>query len=73
MNNELLTEREVEAGYGLKGPWLRRCRRERRGIPFLRVGRMVRYRKEDVERFLDSCRVDMSERRLANGNNFSAD
>ena len=55
---EIMTEREVERGYGLKRPWLRRTRRERRGIPYLKLGRMVRYRRADIETFLASHMVE---------------
>ena len=54
---ELLTEAEVQTRYGFTRAWLRRCRRERRGIPFLKVSRMIRYRRADIEVFLDTCRV----------------
>jgi predicted DNA-binding transcriptional regulator AlpA len=55
VQSELLSERQVEADYQLSAPWLRRARRERRGPAFLRVGkRMVRYRRADVEAFLES-------------------
>lgn len=53
--HELLCERAVAGEYGLSIPWLRRARLERHGPAFLRVGtRMVRYRRADVEAFLES-------------------
>jgi hypothetical protein len=58
MDTELLTEREVSAAYSLTIPWLRRVRIERRGPPFLRLGRMVRYRRVDLERYLATRTVD---------------
>jgi hypothetical protein len=52
---ELLTEREVAGRYRLSIAWLRRARVERRGPTFLRVGvRMIRYRRADIEAFLES-------------------
>lgn len=52
MPNEMLKERDIEVQYGLTRPWLRRARRESRGPTFLRIGRMVRYRRADIEEFL---------------------
>ena len=55
MEVELLTEREVAGRYRLSIAWLRRARVERRGPTFLRVGvRMIRYRRADIEAFLES-------------------
>jgi predicted DNA-binding transcriptional regulator AlpA len=59
METTLLKEREVASRYGLSVPWLRRARVERRGPPFLRVHRrMIRYRRADIEAFLESRVVD---------------
>jgi hypothetical protein len=54
VDSELLSERDLEADYHLPIPWLRRARRERKGPPFLRLGKLVRYRRADVETFLAS-------------------
>ena len=63
MDAELLTEREVSARYGISVPWLRRKRVERRGPAFLKVGeRMVRYRRTDIEAFLERRLVRTDER-----------
>jgi hypothetical protein len=65
---ELLTEREVAGRYRLSIGWLRRARVERRGPTFLRVGdRMIRYRRADIEAFLDSriINTDADRRRTA--------
>ncbi len=51
---ELLSEREVHTQFGLGVPWLRKCRRLRSGPPFVKIGRMIRYRRADVEQFLDA-------------------
>ena len=48
----ILDETEVEREYGLKEPWQRKHRRLRDGPPFLRINRMIRYRREDVEKWL---------------------
>ena len=49
---EILNERQVQELYGFSIPYLRRTRRERRGPRFLKVGKLVRYRKSDIEAFL---------------------
>jgi len=56
-DDELLTERGVFGDYGLTIPWQRRTRRERRGPPFLKLGKMVRYRRRDVEAYLEGNTV----------------
>jgi excisionase family DNA binding protein len=48
----LLTETEVAARYGVTKPCLRRWRHERRGLPFVKVGRLARYVPEHVEAFI---------------------
>ncbi len=49
---KLLSESEVEKEYGLTRAWLRSKRFSREGPPFLKIGKMVRYRREDIESFL---------------------
>ncbi len=51
---ELLTEREVHVQYGLGIPWLRKQRRLRSGPPFIRLGKMIRYFRRDLQKFLDA-------------------
>lgn len=57
-DHELLTEREVWNCYGFSIPWQRRTRREGRGPPFLKLGRMVRYRRRDIEKYLAAATVE---------------
>lgn len=59
---ELLNESEVDQQYGLSRPWLRRCRLERRGPRFIKLGRMVRYRRKDIEAYLSLHAVETFER-----------
>jgi predicted DNA-binding transcriptional regulator AlpA len=65
---ELLTENQVWNRYGLSISWQRRTRRERRGPRFLKLGKMVRYRRCDIEAYLAAHIVEPkphSEARLA--------
>jgi len=62
VNRDVLNEREVWEEYGFTIPFLRRARRERRGPRFLKVGKMVRYRRADVEAYLSAHVVETSDR-----------
>jgi hypothetical protein len=62
VNREVLNEREVWEEYGFTIPFLRRARRERRGPRFLKVGKMVRYRRADVEAYLSAHVVETTDR-----------
>ena len=44
----------------LLGACLRRWRREERGLPFVRVGRLVRYRPQDLEKFITDNMQDVT-------------
>jgi hypothetical protein len=48
----LLNERETAKRLGMHPPGLRRWRQEKRGLPFVRIGRLIRYRPEDIEAFI---------------------
>jgi predicted DNA-binding transcriptional regulator AlpA len=61
-NREVLNEREVGEEYGFTIPFLRRARRERRGPRFVKVGRMVRYRRADVEAYLSAHIIQTNDR-----------
>jgi len=52
-----MSDVEVSAalGIGRRALWVRR--RERRGLPFIRQGRVLLYRISDVQRYLDSLIV----------------
>jgi hypothetical protein len=52
VGKEVLNEKEVWSEYGLSVPWLRKQRRLRRGPIYLKIGKSVRYRREDLEGFL---------------------
>lgn len=50
---ELLSGKEVETEYGLTVPWQRKMRSLRRGPKFIRIGRLVKYRRTDLLAFLN--------------------
>ena len=37
---------------------LRNHRHEGRGIPYLKIGRSIRYKPSDVRAFMEKCRID---------------
>ncbi len=56
----LLTTEEVADITGLSRETLAQWRSQRRGIPYLKIGRSVRYAVDDVQAYLESCRVSVS-------------
>lgn len=59
---EILNEREVQAIFGFSIPFLRRARREKRGPRFMKVGKLVRYRRADIEAYLSAHAVETVDR-----------
>jgi len=60
---EILNERQVQEVYGFTIAYLRRARRERRGPRFLKVGKLVRYRRADIEAYLSAHAVETADGR----------
>ena len=58
---KLLTAEQVAALTSLAVETLAQWRSQRRGIPYLKVGRAVRYDPGDVQRYLEGCRVSVSD------------
>ena len=56
--SELLREPEVKRDYKLTGPWLRKNRRLKTGPPFIKLGRMVFYRRYDLDVFIAAHRIE---------------
>jgi excisionase family DNA binding protein len=56
----LLTTEEVANLTGLSQETLAQWRSQRRGIPYLKIGRAVRYHSADVQAYLEGCRVSVS-------------
>lgn len=57
---QCLTEQEVSARTGLSLSTLRAHRFKRTGLPYVKIGRSVRYRVYDLEAFLSKNRIDPS-------------
>jgi len=56
-----LTAEDVSALTGLSVETLAQWRSQRRGIPYLKIGRAVRYDLADVHAYLEGCRVSVSD------------
>jgi hypothetical protein len=52
-----LTEKQVSKIIGLSVSTLRLDRHKRRGIPYYKIGKAVRYDPEDVSNFLESQKI----------------
>ena len=59
----LLTPDQVSAATGLSKETLAQWRSQKRGIPYLKIGRAVRYDPVDVQKYLEGCRVSVSDPR----------
>jgi len=60
---ELLTAKDVAGLTGLSEETLAQWRSQRRGIPYLKIGRIVRYDPAVVQAYLERCRVSVSDPR----------
>jgi excisionase family DNA binding protein len=58
--NDLLRPEEVANLTGLSLETLAQWRSQKRGIPYLKIGRAVRYDPSDVQAYLEGCRVSVS-------------
>jgi excisionase family DNA binding protein len=59
-SNSLLSAEEVADLTGLSMETLAQWRSQKRGIPYLKIGRCVRYDANDVQSYLAGCRVSVS-------------
>ncbi|MBM3789282.1 MAG: helix-turn-helix domain-containing protein [Acidobacteria bacterium] len=59
----LMTEREAAGQLCCTVSAMRRWRRERRGPPFVRSGRLIRYRETDLLAFVERRRISRCCRR----------
>lgn len=58
---KLLTAEDVAALTGLAVETLAQWRSQKRGIPYLKIGRAIRYDPGDVQEYLEGCRVSVSD------------
>jgi len=61
--SELLTPEEVSGLTGVSTETLAQWRSQKKHIPYLKVGRLVRYHPQDLEEYLQRCKVSVSSRR----------
>ncbi len=59
-DRKYLTAEEVANMTGLSVETLAQWRSQRRAIPYLKIGRVVRYDPADVQVYLEGCRVSVS-------------
>lgn len=57
---KLLTAEEVATLTGLSNDTLAQWRSQKRCIPYLKIGRAVRYDPAEVQAYLERCRVSVS-------------
>ena len=60
MNNSIkyLNEKEVALLTALSVQTLRNWRFQRRGFPYVKIGRAVRYKLNDVEQFFEARKIE---------------
>jgi predicted DNA-binding transcriptional regulator AlpA len=59
--SELLNEKKFHGDYGFSVSWQRKMRRTGGGPPFVKIGRMVRYRRSDIESYIAAHMVKSGE------------
>ncbi len=59
MGKKLLTPAEVSEVTAIPVVTLAQWRYRKQGLGYLRIGRLVRYDAADVERYLQTCRVEV--------------
>jgi len=58
---ELLTPEQVSELAGLSLDTLAQWRSQKVHIPYLKIGRLIRYDRRDIEAYLETCRVSVSD------------
>ena len=56
---ELYTAEQVSELTGLSVEPLAQWRSQKKHLPYLKVGRLIRYTKRDIEEYLGRCRVSV--------------
>ena len=59
VNRKLLAPAEVSQITGVPTATLAQWRYRKTGIPYLRIGRLVRYDTADVDNYLQRCRIEV--------------
>ena len=62
-SKRLLSAEDVAGMTGLSLDTLAQWRSQRRGIPYLKIGRVVRYDPSEIHDYLEGCRVSVSDPR----------
>jgi len=62
ITKKLLSDKEVETFYGLNARTLQRNRAYEIGIPYHKIGRLVKYHVDDIDKYLQENRVVEDER-----------
>ena len=57
-NNQYLTEKQVAGITNFAIQTLRNHRMDSRGIPYLKIGRSIRYRPQDVTKYMERTRIE---------------
>ena len=60
---ELLSVEQVSSLTGLSVETLAQWRSRKKHIEYLKIGRLIRYTRRDIEAYLERCRVSVSEGR----------
>jgi predicted DNA-binding transcriptional regulator AlpA len=59
--DRLLKQKEVAEWIGMSEAWLEQCRFRKIGIPFIKCDRACRYRTSDVQKWIDTHLVGLTE------------
>ena len=57
ITQQLLTEKEVQKVFGLNTRTLQRERNLGMGIPYVKIGKRVRYKRSDIEKYINQHTV----------------
>lgn len=52
--DKLLSQQEVAAWTGMSSAWFEQNRFKGKGIPYVKLGRSIKYRTSDVQKWIDA-------------------
>ena len=61
MKNEFLNTEELAAFLGIKPQTINIWRMKHKGPSYIKIGRNVRYKRQDIESWIENCRVQNEE------------